>query len=78
MKCYFAYFLKETNKKKTCTIPLPACVFEKKKKNSNKKNKRLFYRDLQFEEYIDFYWRDYPSIFKTSKQSCIIDQGRSK
>ncbi|KAK1170590.1 anaphase-promoting complex subunit 1 isoform X1 [Acipenser oxyrinchus oxyrinchus] len=33
-------------------------------------------RDLQFEEYIDFYWRDYPSIFKTSKQSCIIDQAQ--
>ncbi|MBN3295003.1 APC1 protein, partial [Amia calva] len=31
-------------------------------------------RDLQLEEYIDFYWRDYPSFIKTFKEACVIDQ----
>ncbi|XP_030628160.1 anaphase-promoting complex subunit 1 [Chanos chanos] len=31
-------------------------------------------RDLQLEEYIDLYWRDYPSFIKTFKESCVIDQ----
>lgn len=33
-------------------------------------------RDLQLEEYIDLYWRDYPSFITTFKESCIIDQGK--
>ncbi|XP_048864523.1 anaphase-promoting complex subunit 1 isoform X2 [Brienomyrus brachyistius] len=30
-------------------------------------------RDLQLEEYIDLYWRDYPSFIKTFKETCAID-----
>uniref|UniRef100_A0A673WA52 Anaphase promoting complex subunit 1 n=1 Tax=Salmo trutta TaxID=8032 RepID=A0A673WA52_SALTR len=33
-------------------------------------------RDLQLEEYIDLYWRDYPSFITTFKESCIIDQAQ--
>ncbi|CAG6016544.1 unnamed protein product [Menidia menidia] len=31
-------------------------------------------RDLQLEEYIDLYWRDYPSLMSCFTESCIIDQ----
>uniref|UniRef100_A0AAY4C5Y8 Anaphase-promoting complex subunit 1 n=1 Tax=Denticeps clupeoides TaxID=299321 RepID=A0AAY4C5Y8_9TELE len=31
-------------------------------------------RDLQLEEYIDLYWRDYPSFIKPFTKSCVIDQ----
>ncbi|XP_036429525.1 anaphase-promoting complex subunit 1 [Colossoma macropomum] len=33
-------------------------------------------RDLQLEEYIDLYWRDYPSFIKTFKEACVIDQAQ--
>ncbi|XP_041922218.1 anaphase-promoting complex subunit 1 isoform X2 [Alosa sapidissima] len=33
-------------------------------------------RDLQLEEYIDLYWRDYPSFIKTFHESCVIDQAQ--
>uniref|UniRef100_A0A6Q2YLC4 Anaphase-promoting complex subunit 1 n=1 Tax=Esox lucius TaxID=8010 RepID=A0A6Q2YLC4_ESOLU len=35
-------------------------------------------RDLQLEEYIDLYWRDYPSFITTFKESCIIDHGKTQ
>ncbi|XP_007551191.1 anaphase-promoting complex subunit 1 isoform X2 [Poecilia formosa] len=31
-------------------------------------------RDLQLEEYVDLYWRDYPSLISCFTESCIIDQ----
>uniref|UniRef100_A0A8C5UJ26 Anaphase-promoting complex subunit 1 n=1 Tax=Malurus cyaneus samueli TaxID=2593467 RepID=A0A8C5UJ26_9PASS len=31
-------------------------------------------RDLKLEAYIDYYYRDYPALVKTSRQTCIIDQ----
>ncbi|KAM4592171.1 anaphase-promoting complex subunit 1 isoform 1-T1 [Odontesthes bonariensis] len=31
-------------------------------------------RDLQLEEYVDLYWRDYPSLMSCFTESCIIDQ----
>ncbi|XP_026795079.3 anaphase-promoting complex subunit 1 isoform X1 [Pangasianodon hypophthalmus] len=33
-------------------------------------------RDLQQEEYIDLYWRDYPSFIKSFKETCKIDQAQ--
>uniref|UniRef100_A0A3Q3B1W3 Anaphase promoting complex subunit 1 n=1 Tax=Kryptolebias marmoratus TaxID=37003 RepID=A0A3Q3B1W3_KRYMA len=30
-------------------------------------------RDLQLEEYVDLYWRDYPSLISSFTESCIID-----
>ncbi|KAJ7419604.1 Anaphase-promoting complex subunit 1 [Pitangus sulphuratus] len=35
-------------------------------------------RDLKLEAYIDYYYRDYPALVKTSRQTCIIDQGPRK
>uniref|UniRef100_A0A671LZI8 Anaphase-promoting complex subunit 1 n=1 Tax=Sinocyclocheilus anshuiensis TaxID=1608454 RepID=A0A671LZI8_9TELE len=32
-------------------------------------------KDLQLEDFIDLYWRDYPSFIKTFKEACVIDQG---
>lgn len=32
-------------------------------------------RDLKLEAYVDYYYRDYPALVKTSRQTCIIDQG---
>ncbi|XP_042671415.1 anaphase-promoting complex subunit 1 isoform X1 [Centrocercus urophasianus] len=32
-------------------------------------------RDLKLEAYIDYYYRDYPALVKSSGQTCIIDQG---
>uniref|UniRef100_A0A8C2IKS0 Anaphase-promoting complex subunit 1 n=1 Tax=Cyprinus carpio TaxID=7962 RepID=A0A8C2IKS0_CYPCA len=31
-------------------------------------------KDLQLEDFIDLYWRDYPSFIKTFKEACVIDQ----
>nr|XP_061821876.1 anaphase-promoting complex subunit 1 [Nerophis lumbriciformis] len=31
-------------------------------------------RDLQLEEYVDLYWRDYPSLIRGFTESCLIDQ----
>ncbi|XP_008298246.1 anaphase-promoting complex subunit 1 [Stegastes partitus] len=31
-------------------------------------------RDLQLEEYVDLYWRDYPSLISGFTESCFIDQ----
>uniref|UniRef100_A0A672TUV9 Anaphase promoting complex subunit 1 n=1 Tax=Strigops habroptila TaxID=2489341 RepID=A0A672TUV9_STRHB len=31
-------------------------------------------RDLKLEAYIDYYYRDYPALVKTSRQTCVIDQ----
>uniref|UniRef100_A0A8U8B5V0 Anaphase-promoting complex subunit 1 n=1 Tax=Geospiza parvula TaxID=87175 RepID=A0A8U8B5V0_GEOPR len=31
-------------------------------------------RDLKLEAYMDYYYRDYPALVKTSRQTCIIDQ----
>ncbi|TSN48450.1 Anaphase-promoting complex subunit 1 [Bagarius yarrelli] len=33
-------------------------------------------RDLQQEEYIDLYWRDYPSFIKSFKETCKMDQAQ--
>ncbi|XP_063048013.1 anaphase-promoting complex subunit 1 isoform X2 [Engraulis encrasicolus] len=33
-------------------------------------------RDLLLEDYIDLYWRDYPSFIKTFRESCVIDQAQ--
>ncbi|XP_041646120.1 anaphase-promoting complex subunit 1 [Cheilinus undulatus] len=32
-------------------------------------------RDLQLEEYVDLYWRDYPALISGFNESCLIDQG---
>lgn len=37
----------------------------------------LFCRDLQLEEYVDLYWRDYPSLISGFNESCLIDQGKT-
>uniref|UniRef100_A0A3B5BH31 Anaphase-promoting complex subunit 1 n=1 Tax=Stegastes partitus TaxID=144197 RepID=A0A3B5BH31_9TELE len=34
-------------------------------------------RDLQLEEYVDLYWRDYPSLISGFTESCFIDQGKT-
>nr|XP_020457532.1 anaphase-promoting complex subunit 1 [Monopterus albus] len=31
-------------------------------------------RDLQLDEYVDLYWRDYPSLISSFAESCLIDQ----
>lgn len=31
-------------------------------------------RDLQLEDYVDLYWRDYPSLISGFTESCLIDQ----
>lgn len=31
-------------------------------------------RDLQLEEYVDLYWRDYPSLISGFTESCLLDQ----
>ncbi|XP_026165257.1 anaphase-promoting complex subunit 1 isoform X2 [Mastacembelus armatus] len=31
-------------------------------------------RDLQLEEYVDLYWREYPSLISSFTENCIIDQ----
>ncbi|KAM9809546.1 anaphase-promoting complex subunit 1 [Syngnathus typhle] len=31
-------------------------------------------RDLQLEDYVDLYWRDYPSLINGFTESCLIDQ----
>ncbi|XP_068590515.1 anaphase-promoting complex subunit 1 isoform X2 [Cebidichthys violaceus] len=31
-------------------------------------------RDLQLDEYVDLYWRDYPSLISVFTESCVIDQ----
>uniref|UniRef100_A0A673J159 Anaphase-promoting complex subunit 1-like n=1 Tax=Sinocyclocheilus rhinocerous TaxID=307959 RepID=A0A673J159_9TELE len=33
-------------------------------------------KDLQLEDFIDLYWRDYPSFIKTFKEACVIDQAQ--
>ncbi|XP_036402941.1 anaphase-promoting complex subunit 1 [Megalops cyprinoides] len=33
-------------------------------------------RDLQLEEYVDLYWRDYPSFIKTLREACVIDKAQ--
>ncbi|KAJ7341215.1 hypothetical protein JRQ81_005067 [Phrynocephalus forsythii] len=34
-------------------------------------------RDLQLEAYLDYYYRDYPVLVKTSRQTCIIDPAQT-
>uniref|UniRef100_A0A6I8P4H6 Anaphase-promoting complex subunit 1 n=1 Tax=Ornithorhynchus anatinus TaxID=9258 RepID=A0A6I8P4H6_ORNAN len=34
-------------------------------------------RDLKLEPYIDYYYRDYPALVKTSRQTCSIDQAQT-
>uniref|UniRef100_A0A3B4V8D4 Anaphase promoting complex subunit 1 n=1 Tax=Seriola dumerili TaxID=41447 RepID=A0A3B4V8D4_SERDU len=34
-------------------------------------------RDLQLDEYVDLYWRDYPSLISGFTESCLIDQGKT-
>uniref|UniRef100_A0A4W6EXS5 Anaphase-promoting complex subunit 1 n=1 Tax=Lates calcarifer TaxID=8187 RepID=A0A4W6EXS5_LATCA len=34
-------------------------------------------RDLQLNEYVDLYWRDYPSLISGLTESCLIDQGKT-
>lgn len=34
-------------------------------------------RDLQLEDYMDLYWRDYPSLINGFTESCLIDQCNS-
>ncbi|XP_034407430.1 anaphase-promoting complex subunit 1 isoform X2 [Cyclopterus lumpus] len=31
-------------------------------------------RDLQLDQYVDQYWRDYPSLISSFTESCVIDQ----
>uniref|UniRef100_UPI0037E7A35D anaphase-promoting complex subunit 1 n=1 Tax=Semicossyphus pulcher TaxID=241346 RepID=UPI0037E7A35D len=31
-------------------------------------------RDLQLDQYVDLYWRDYPSLISGFNESCLIDQ----
>ncbi|XP_029925763.1 anaphase-promoting complex subunit 1 isoform X2 [Myripristis murdjan] len=33
-------------------------------------------RDLQLEEYVDLYWRDYPSLISSFTESCLMDQAQ--
>ncbi|XP_071401193.1 anaphase-promoting complex subunit 1, partial [Centroberyx affinis] len=33
-------------------------------------------RDLQLEEYVDVYWRDYPSLISSFTESCLIEQAQ--
>uniref|UniRef100_A0A4W3J5N0 Anaphase promoting complex subunit 1 n=1 Tax=Callorhinchus milii TaxID=7868 RepID=A0A4W3J5N0_CALMI len=35
-------------------------------------------RDLKQDAYMDFYWRDYPSLVKNLKQTCKIDQAHTR
>uniref|UniRef100_A0A8C9U516 Anaphase-promoting complex subunit 1 n=1 Tax=Scleropages formosus TaxID=113540 RepID=A0A8C9U516_SCLFO len=35
-------------------------------------------RDLQLKEYIDMYWRDYPSFIKAFKECCVIDAAHTE
>uniref|UniRef100_A0A8C9YDJ7 Anaphase-promoting complex subunit 1 n=1 Tax=Sander lucioperca TaxID=283035 RepID=A0A8C9YDJ7_SANLU len=34
-------------------------------------------RDLQLDEYVDLYWRDYPSLISGFTESCVIDHGKT-
>uniref|UniRef100_A0A672FMK0 Anaphase-promoting complex subunit 1 n=1 Tax=Salarias fasciatus TaxID=181472 RepID=A0A672FMK0_SALFA len=34
-------------------------------------------RDLHLEEYVDLYWRDYPSLMSGFTESCFIDQSKT-
>ena len=34
------------------------------------------FRDLKLEPYIDHYYRDYPTLVRTTGQVCAIDQGK--
>uniref|UniRef100_A0A674IBW9 Anaphase promoting complex subunit 1 n=1 Tax=Terrapene triunguis TaxID=2587831 RepID=A0A674IBW9_9SAUR len=34
-------------------------------------------RDLKLEAYIDYYYREYPALVKTSRQTCRIDQAQT-
>ncbi|XP_053169492.1 anaphase-promoting complex subunit 1 isoform X1 [Hemicordylus capensis] len=34
-------------------------------------------RDLKLEAYLDYYYRDYPVLVKTSRQTCIIDPAQT-
>ncbi|KAJ8248603.1 hypothetical protein GJAV_G00243760 [Gymnothorax javanicus] len=33
-------------------------------------------RDLQLDDYIDLYWRDFPSFIKTFTEACMMDQAQ--
>ncbi|XP_076016530.1 anaphase-promoting complex subunit 1 isoform X2 [Genypterus blacodes] len=33
-------------------------------------------RDLQLDEYVDLYWRDYPSLISGFLESCLLDQAQ--
>ncbi|KAM4607119.1 anaphase-promoting complex subunit 1 [Polymixia lowei] len=33
-------------------------------------------RDLQLEQYVDLYWRDYPSLISSFTETCVIDQAQ--
>ncbi|XP_056147337.1 anaphase-promoting complex subunit 1 [Lampris incognitus] len=33
-------------------------------------------RDLQLDEYVDLYWRDYPQLISSFSESCLIDQAQ--
>ncbi|TRY97620.1 hypothetical protein DNTS_004749 [Danionella cerebrum] len=33
-------------------------------------------RDLKLEDFIDLYWRDYPSFIKSFREACVIDQAQ--
>ena len=34
------------------------------------------FRDLKLEPYVDHYYRDYPTLVRTTGQVCAIDQGK--
>lgn len=36
------------------------------------------FRDLQLEEYVDLYWRDYPSLISGFLESCLLDQSKTR
>lgn len=35
-----------------------------------------FFRDLHLGPYVDHYYRDYPTLVRTTGQVCTIDQGK--
>uniref|UniRef100_A0A8C8SU53 Anaphase-promoting complex subunit 1 n=1 Tax=Pelusios castaneus TaxID=367368 RepID=A0A8C8SU53_9SAUR len=34
-------------------------------------------RDLKLEAYLDYYYREYPALVRTSQQTCVIDQAQT-
>lgn len=52
------------------------CVYMRTSVSQDSYSFSLFCRDLQFEEYVDLYWRDYPSLISGCNETCIVDQSK--